>query len=389
VARELATAGSRQPARLDDRRPQPATEPGPELSIIIPTFNEHDNIAELIRRLRLCLADTDWEVLFVDDDSRDGTAEQVRRFAGSDRRIRCIQRVGRRGLSSACVEGMLASSAPYLAVMDGDLQHDERLLPRMLEALKLPDTDIVVGSRYAEGGDIGGWDARRARLSRLATWLGRTLVPAGLTDPMSGFFMIRREAFMAAQRQLSRIGFKILMDLFASSPRTLRFREISYTFGVRQAGQSKFDSATAWDYAMLLLDKRLGHWLPIRFLAFSIVGAGGVAVHFAVLSVLFTLVGASFLVSQGLAILTAMTFNYAVNNLLTYRDRRLRGLDWFGGWFTFTLACGLGALMNLGLATALYRAEHAWPVSALAGILVGAVWNYVATTLTTWGRPRS
>ncbi|MBS0580575.1 MAG: glycosyltransferase family 2 protein [Proteobacteria bacterium] len=385
---DLAASNSREPTRLDDRRAPVPSFPGPELSIIVPTFNEHDNVAELLRRLRLCLPHGSWEVIFVDDDSPDGTAERVRALAAEDSRVRCIQRVGRRGLASACVEGMLSTSAAYLAVIDADLQHDERLLPRMLEALRQEEIDIVVGSRYAAGGDLGDWDARRARLSRLATRLSRTLVPAQLTDPMSGFFMIRREAFMDSQRHLSSIGFKILADLFASSPRALRFRELGYIFGTRQAGESKFDSASAWDYAMLVLDKLVGRWLPVRFIAFSLVGALGVVVHFAVLSVAFQVLRSSFVASQAIAIGCAMTFNFAVNNLLTYRDRRLRGLRWLRGWLTFMLACSLGALMNLGLAASLYRADHAWPLAALCGILVGAIWNYVATTLTTWGRPR-
>ena len=387
---DLATATTRKPTRLEPKgQAAAAVTPGPELSIIVPTFNEHDNIQELLRRVRACLPHVAWEVVFVDDDSPDGTAELARQLATEDSRIRCIQRIGRRGLSSACIEGMLSSSAPYLAVIDADLQHDERLLPRMLEALQTGETDIVIGSRYAAGGDIGEWDARRARLSRLATRISRALVPAQLTDPMSGFFMMRREVFTQAQRRLSSLGFKILTDLFASSPGQLRFRELSYTFGARHAGVSKFDSASAWDYAMLVLDKLVGRWVPVRFLAFSIVGSVGVVVHFAVLWLLFTGLKNTFLVSQAMAITCAMTFNFSVNNLLTYRDRRLHGWRWVRGWLTFMLACSLGALMNLGLASSLYRADHAWPLAALGGILVGAVWNYVATTFITWGRPRA
>jgi dolichol-phosphate mannosyltransferase len=387
---DLATAASRQPRRLEPKgQAVAAGTPGPELSIIVPTFNEHDNIQELMRRVRACLPEAAWEVIFVDDDSPDGTADLVRTLASEDSRIRCIQRIGRRGLSSACVEGMLSSSAPYLAVIDADLQHDERLLPRMLEALQAEDTDIVVGSRYAAGGGVGDWQASRARLSRIATRISRALVPAQLTDPMSGFFMMRRAVFTDAQRRLSTLGFKILTDLFASSPRELRFKELSYTFGARYAGVSKFDSASAWDYAMLVLDKLVGRWVPVRFLAFSIVGSLGVVVHFAVLWVAFTGLKNSFVVSQGVAITSAMTFNFAVNNLLTYHDRRLRGFRWVRGWITFMLACSLGALMNLGLASSLYRADHAWPLAAFGGILVGAVWNYVATTFITWGRPRA
>jgi dolichol-phosphate mannosyltransferase len=361
---------------------------GPELAIIVPTFNERENVGELIGRLATCLGDSSWEVVFVDDDSPDGTADLVRGHAAADSRVRCLQRIGRRGLSSACVEGMLATTAPYLAVIDADLQHDERLLPQMLDILKQGDTDIVIGSRYAPGGDIGDWDARRARMSRLAIRFSRVLVPAELTDPMSGFFMMRRSVFDGSVRNLSAIGFKILTDVFASCPQPLRFKELAYRFGVRRAGESKLDSVTAWDYAMLLLDKLVGRWIPVRFLAFSIVGAMGVAVHFAVLSLVFRGLRDSFVTGQAVATLSAMTFNYAVNNVLTYRDMRLRGMRWLRGWASFVLACSIGGVANLGIASAVYGLGHGWAPSAIAGILVGAVWNYAVTMMLTWGRPR-
>ncbi len=361
---------------------------GPELSIIVPTFNERDNIAELIARLAACLGNVSWEVVFVDDDSPDGTADRVREHAAMDSRVRCLQRIGRRGLSSACVEGMLASTAPYLAVIDADMQHDERLLPQMLEALKQGDTEIAVGSRYAPGGDIGDWDARRARMSRIAMRLSRALVPGDLTDPMSGFFMMRRSVLDGSVHRLSAVGFKILTDLFASFPEPLRFKEFAYRFRLRRAGESKLDSVTAWDYVMLLLDKLIGRWVPVRFLAFSIVGSAGVAVHFAVLSLVFQGLNYSFVVGQAVATLCAMTFNFAVNNVLTYRDMRLRGARWLRGWASFVLACAIGGFANLGVASSVYGLGRGWFPAAIAGILVGAVWNYAVTMMLTWGRPR-
>ncbi len=365
----------------------PAVRPGPELSIIVPTFNERDNVAELIGRLAACLGDRSWEVVFVDDDSPDGTADVVREHANADSRVRCLRRVGRRGLSSACIEGMLASTAAYLAVIDADLQHDERLLPQMLDILKQGDTDIVVGSRYAPGGGIGDWDARRARMSRFAVRLSRLVVPRELTDPMSGFFMMRRSVLDGTVHKLSAIGFKILTDLFASHHGPLRFKELAYRFGLRRAGESKLDSLTAWDYLMLLLDKLVGRWIPVRFLAFSIVGTAGVAVHFAALALVFQWLKHPFIEGETVATLSAMTFNYAVNNVLTYRDMRLRGLRWWGGWLSFVLACSVGGFANVGIASALYGSGRGWLPAAIAGILIGAVWNYAVTMVLTWGRP--
>ncbi len=365
-----------------------APRSGPELSVIVPTFNERDNIAPMIECLAAALGDLSWEVIFVDDDSPDGTAELVRRLGASDSRVRCVHRIGRRGLSSASIEGMLAATADYLAVMDADLQHDERLLPQMLGLLKRGDVDIVVGSRYAPGGDIGDWDSGRARMSRLAVRVSRLVVPAELNDPMSGFFMMRRSVLDATVHNLSAIGFKILTDVFASHHGTLRFEEIPYKFRVRQAGESKLDSVTAWDYGMLLLDKLIGRGIPVRFIAFSIVGAAGVAVHFSVLTLVFRGMHRSFILGQTLATLCAMTFNYAVNNVLTYRDMRLRGVRWWRGWVSFVLACSVGGIANVGVASAVYGLRKGWLPAAIAGILIGAVWNYAVTMMLTWGRAR-
>jgi dolichol-phosphate mannosyltransferase len=360
---------------------------GPEVSVIVPTFNERENLPELTQRIAACLDGFAWEIIIVDDDSPDGSAELARQLATTDSRVRCIQRIGRRGLSSACVEGMLASSAAYLAVIDGDLQHDESLLPQMLAELKRGEVDMVVGTRYAKGGGTGDWNQNRIRLSKWGTRLSRALVPETLTDPMSGFFMMRRSVFDEAARKLSGIGTKILMDMFASSPRALRFKELAYTFRLRQAGDSKLDSLTAWAYAMLLLDKMVGHVVPVRFIAFCIVGAFGVAVHFSVLSLLFRFGQLSFAASQAIATVFTMTFNFALNNVLTYRDQRLRAMRWLRGWLSFNLACGLGACMNVGLASYLNQVSGTRYLAALAGIAVGAVWNYAVTKRVTWSRP--
>jgi dolichol-phosphate mannosyltransferase len=361
--------------------------PGPELSVIVPTFNERENVDELIARLGDALGPDAWEVIFVDDDSPDGTARFVRELSRRDGRVRCVQRVGRRGLSSACIEGMLASSAPYLAVIDGDLQHDETQLPRMLEIIKRGDADIVVGTRYAQGGGVGGWDGSRVAMSAFASRLSRFVLKSDLSDPMSGFFMLRRDWMETAMRRLSGIGFKILVDLFASAPRPPRFVEVPYQFRARKLGESKLDSVAVWDYLMLLLDKMIGHLVPVRFVSFGIVGSVGVVVHFLVLGTLFNVAGAPFDVGQAAATLTAMTSNYALNNILTYRDMRLRGWRWLRGWFSFLIACSVGALANVGIASYLFERDTQWVLAGLAGILIGTVWNYVVTMLYTW-KPR-
>jgi dolichol-phosphate mannosyltransferase len=356
-----------------------------ELSIVIPTFNERLNLEPLIERLSAVLRHISWEVVFVDDNSPDQTAEAVRALARVNPRVRCVHRIGRRGLSSACVEGVLATASPYIAIMDGDLQHDESLLPDMLRSLKEEKLDIVVGSRYVDGGSIGEWDSNRAAASRLATRLAQIVVRANLNDPMSGFMMFRREVMHDALPRLSAIGFKILLDLFASSPRPLKFRELPFRFRNRHAGESKLDTQVMWDYIMLLLDKTIGRYVPVRFITFSAVGGLGLIVHMATLAALFRGAGSSFLWAQAAATLVAMTSNFIVNNVVTYRDRRLKGWGWLKGWASFAVVCSVGSLANIGVAAYLFDLDRdLWALSAIAGVLVGAVWNYAVTSLYTW-----
>ena len=357
-----------------------------ELSVVVPTFNEAANVEELLRHLHRVLGEDGWEVVFVDDDSPDATAALVRSIARRDPRVRCVQRVGRRGLSSACIEGMLASAAPYVAVMDADLQHDESVLPAMLELLRSGRADVVVGTRYAAGGSTGDWDQRRAGLSRLATRASRLVVRQPVSDPMSGYFMLRREVLDASVHRLSALGFKILLDILASAPPGLRVAEVPYTFRSRHAGASKLDELVVWEYAMLLADKTVGRWIPVRFLTFALVGGLGVFVHMAVLATLLKGLGAGFGPAQSAATGVAMVFNFAVNNVLTYRDRRLHGWAWWRGLASFMAACSVGALANVGIATYLFESRTTWFFAALAGVLVGAVWNYAVTQLYTWGR---
>jgi len=355
-----------------------------ELTIVLPTFNERDNVEPLVERLEAVLAGIEWEAIFVDDDSQDGTAEHVRAVGGTKPYIRCLQRLGRRGLSTACIEGVLASSAPFIAVMDADLQHDETLLPRMLAALKREALDIVIGSRYVEGGGLGDWDQSRARISDLATRLSRLVVKADLRDPMSGFFMMRRPAFEAAVRDLSGQGFKILIDLFASSPRPLAFKELPYQFRLRQHGESKLDTLVAWEYLQLLLDKLIGHVVPVRFALFAMIGGLGLFVHLAVLGVVLKAFGVDFTLAQSVATVTAMTSNFFLNNWFTYRDRRLHGWRLLRGLLSFYVVCSVGAFGNVGIAAYVFHADQSWWLAGIAGAIVGSVWNYATSAVFTW-----
>lgn len=358
--------------------------PSPVLTVVIPTFNERDNIAPLVSSVAAALPGINWEILFMDDNSRDGTPDEIRRISHQDARVRCIRRLSRKGLASACMDGMFNSEAPYLAVMDADLQHDEKALGPMLEALRKGEADIAVGTRYTGAGSTGTLSDRRVKISRFATWLANLVLPTRVSDPMSGFFMLRGEIFEQAKSKLSGKGFKILLDLLTAAPRETRIVEIPYTMRSRELGESKLSPVVVWEYFMLLADKMLGRLLPPRFLLFSLVGLSGVAVHLALLSLLHNLMGQAFFPSQAIATLGAMTSNFFLNNYFTYSDRPAHGKAIIRALLSFYLACSIGAIVNVELADVLYKLDFPWWIAGVAGAFIAAVWNYAATSVITW-----
>ena len=355
-----------------------------ELSIVLPTYKEKGNVAELIRRLDATLGGVDWEAIFVDDNSPDGTADEAKRIAAADPRVRCLRRVGRRGLAGACIEGMLSSSAPYVAVMDADLQHDEHVLKPMLETLRAGNADLVAASRHIEGGSAASFGKSRGAISNLATTLTRNVLSVPLSDPMSGFFMMRRDPFDAIAPKLSPVGFKILLDIVATAGPSLRVAEQSYVFGKREQGESKFNIQIGLEFLGLLLAKLTGDLVDPRFIFFALVGATGLAVHLVVLRLALAGGGLNFAVAQSIATFVAMTSNFFLNNELTYRDRRLKGLSMFGGFLGFCAIGSVGALTNVGLANWLYSERSVWWVAGAAGAVMGALWNYALSSLFVW-----
>ncbi|MEP5938613.1 MAG: glycosyltransferase family 2 protein [Erythrobacter sp.] len=366
----------------------PVTGRSLELAIILPTLNERGNITPLIERIANALGQVSWEVLIIDDNSGDGTADEARQLALSDTRVRVIQRIGRRGLASAVIEGFCATAAPYCAVMDADHQHDPALLREMLDRLHGGIADVVVASRFIEGASTAEWSApQRERLSGVANSLARRMTGVALSDPMSGYFMLRTDVARSLAPRLSGIGFKILLDLLATSKGTLRVEEIAMNFAARRKGESKLDRAVAFDFLAGLYDKTLGRVIPTRFALFGTVGALGVLVHIAILSVMLMGLGQAFVVAQSIATLTAMSFNFWLNNWLTYRDARLVGARAvLSGWIGFCLTCSVGALANIAVATLLESRGVIWVLAALAGILIGSVWNYALSSRFVWGR---
>jgi dolichol-phosphate mannosyltransferase len=369
--------------------PRARQETAYELAVVVPTLNEAGNIRPLLKRLDQALRGIAWEVIFVDDDSPDGTSELVRETAAVQPNVRGLRRIGRRGLSSACIEGMLATSAPYIAVMDADLQHDERLLGPMLARLKSEGLDIVVASRFVDGGSLGSFSRRRERLSRLGNRISRLISRVELSDPMSGYFMLRREVLDEVVHELSGKGFKLLLDLFSSAPRPLRFAELPLCFRPRHSGTSKLDTLVALEFATLLADKTLGRVIPVRFVLFVLVGLFGILVHLAALGLAFKGLGLGFAPSQVLATATAMTVNFFLNNQFTYRDRRLVGRELVRGLISFYLACSLGALVNVFIAKTLFDLGTPWALAGMLGATSGAVWNYAMTRTFTWRSHRA
>ncbi|MDI9408255.1 MAG: glycosyltransferase family 2 protein [Candidatus Pacebacteria bacterium] len=359
-----------------------------ELCIVVPTLNEAGNIALVVAALDQSLKGINWEVIFVDDDSKDATREQVRKIAESDDRIRLIHRIGRRGLSSACIEGMLATTAQYIAVTDADLQHDIRVMVPMLQGLRSEPIDVAIGSRYMSGGTADSFSSKRLLVSQLATRMARVLVKSDITDPMSGFFMLRREVFEDTARHLSGIGFKILLDILASSKDGLRVKEYPYQFGTRQHGESKLDSRVITEYLALLLDKFSGGLISMRFLKFSMIGASGLIVHLAVLAALFEPRWVSFITAQILATGVAMVYNFILDNRFAYRDMRLRGWRFVTGLISFMAVCSIGAIANIDIAAMLYHQTETfwnrWWISGIAGAMISLVWNYAVTSVLTW-----
>lgn len=357
-----------------------------ELSIIVPTFNEVGNVRPLYDAISNALEGISWEIIYVDDDSTDGTLNVLEELCQEKNNARRIHRLSRRGLSSACVEGFQASVSKYIAVIDGDLQHDETKLPVMLENLKSGKYDMALGSRYVADGGFGAWDQNRIKASQFATKISKLITKQTISDPMSGFFMMTRDAFKKSARKLSLRGYKILLDIVTSFPGTLRIKDVAYEFRVRQHGESKLDSMIMMEFIMMIIEKITRGYIPARFVLFSAVGASGVLVHLSILNLLLNVMGMTFTFSQTAATFSAMTTNFFINNWLTYYDKRLKGIKMITGLFTFYAVCSLGSIANIGVASFVFEQNYTWIISGIAGAMIGTVWNYAATSFLSWRR---
>ncbi|HZN50372.1 MAG TPA: glycosyltransferase [Methylomirabilota bacterium] len=370
------------------RQPLPVASPpspGPvELSVIVPTYNERGNVAPLVTRLEATLAGVAWEAVFVDDDSPDGTAREVKTIAARDPRVRCLRRVNRRGLAGACIEGILGSSAPYVAVIDADLQHDETLLPRMLDSLKSGRSDLVVATRFGAGGSAQAMSPTRESGSRLARRLAWMLGGVALSDPMSGFFAIRRDRFEPLAASLSPDGFKILLDIVMRARGTLRVAEEPYSFGPRVYGKSKLDARVVLEYLGLLLSRASRDAVTPRFLSHALVGVVGLVVQLVAMRVGLAL-GLAFIQAYALGAVVALGASFVVTNLLlTHSDRRLRGFSVIPGLLVFGVTSAFGLVAGIGVAAWLYTLRPVWWLAGAVGSVVGTVCSHATSPRLSW-----
>lgn len=368
---------------------------GTQLTVVVPTYNESANVGEMVSRLDATLGNIGWEIIFVDDASPDGTADVVRSLAREDRRVRLISRHNRRGLASAVVEGALAASAEVVAVMDGDLQHDESVLPGMFEKVRDGEAEVVSASRFLrEDGADGLSSATRVAISNNGIRLSNAVFGLGMSDPLTGFFVVRRDVVRRALPDLSELGFKVLMDLIISAQPRPKVVEVPFKFRERMHGESKLDNKVMYEFFLFFIEKKISSILPLpaRFISFAFINSIGILVHLAVLYPLLMVLGgnSSFVNAQIIATMVAMGFNYTVNNLVTYSDRKLKGAKFYIGFLIFAALCSVGVLGNVSVATLLHNDYPgvAIAIPAVAGALITVVWNYVATGAFVWGRTK-
>jgi dolichol-phosphate mannosyltransferase len=308
---------------------------------------------------------TDWEVILVDDAPGDVPA--------TDPRVRRIARVGRNGLTQTCLVAMLASGARHVALADAEA-FDPPLLAAMLDQLRNGGADLVVATRRrASGGALR--HAVRTILSTVTRWALST----DMGDPASGVFMIRRDALEKLAPSLSPLGHQVLLDLVATARGRLRIAELP----AAEDGARRSELRLAVELLALMLAKLTGDAVSIRFLLFCFVGLSGVAVHLALLD-LVLLLGARFVVAQTAATIGAMIWNFSLNNIITYGDRRLTGWAYVTGLIRFMVICGIGAVSNIGVATFIYAQDSTWWIAGLGGAVMGAVWNYAVSAVFVW-----
>ncbi|SEL63192.1 dolichol-phosphate mannosyltransferase [Pseudoxanthomonas sp. GM95] len=366
---------------FDPRSPQ--RDPTPDVSVVICTLNEHEAIGGVLRELDAALLHCRHEVIVVDDSSDERTARAVQDYARAHPWVRLLRRRGGRGLASAAVAGWDAARGRTLALMDGDGQHDPQLIARMLDDAAVLDSEVVIASRYLES-SASGLGAIRHLGSRITTQVSRLLLGLKVADPMSGCFLMTRAWYQQVRPGLTALGFKILIDVLAADARRPRVSQVPTRLRERAGGSSKLDLRVVLELGAQLLEKATQGLVPARMALFFGVGISGLGVHLAALS-LGTWAGRPFWLAQLLAIWLAMSWNFALNNLLTFRDRRLHGVAALRGLVVFYAACLSGAILSEVLGVVSAWAGAPWFVAGIGGALLAGVWNYHLAKRAAWG----
>lgn len=356
----------------------------PSVSLIIPTFNELANVRPLLEILEAPLQAFDWEVIIVDDNSPDGTADEVRKLALTHPNLRVVQRMRDHGLSKSVIDGVQAAMNDIVIVMDGDLQHDARTIPKLVEAVASGRADIVIASRFKNADSPEGLSGQfRLQLSRAGNRLINWLMQRDLTDPLTGFFAARRDLFLKSLLNIEGSGYKILFDLLYCSPRA-KVEEIGFDFAARQHGQSKLSPAIAWQFGMQIAERVSHGWLPYRFSSFLAIGAIGLVLHVLVFWGLGTL-GADLVQAQIGATLCASLLNYTLHNFLTYYDVRKRGWSFLFYFMAYLAISSLGILANISVAMAAFHmVKGGTGIGVLAGYIIDIVWKYALANTFVW-----
>ena len=358
----------------------------PSLSIVIPTYNEKDNISKILEKLKNALKGITHEIIFVDDNSPDGTSKEIKFFMKKSSNIRLVHRIGRRGLSGAVIEGFFAANSELVAVMDCDLQHDETKLSDMMDLFsKSTSLDIVIASRFIEGGEISGiaFSKYRKLGSMITTFLVKRLLKINSSDPLSGFFMAKKATFLRSADKLQTQGFKILADFLATEGKKIEIKELGYKFKNRIAGESKMSILTALELIGLVLSQIFQGKVSIRFILFCMVGLSGIFVQLLITGASMFFIN-QFPTSQTLGIIAAMTSNYFLNNSITFKERKLVSFELIRGLFSFYLICSLGAFTNVAIASYIFDFSSNWLISSFIGAVFGAIWNFTLTSIFTW-----
>jgi dolichol-phosphate mannosyltransferase len=317
-----------------------------KLSVISPTLNEADNVPRLVQRLEQALTEIDYEILIVDDDSADRTWSVAQQLSLTNPRVRALRRVQNPGLGLAVIDGFSAADGEILACIDADLQHDPAILPAMLEGLQR-GADIVVGSRHIAGGSTGDWNRWRRMQSWLATKTAQLLLGVTLKDPMSGYFLMRREDFSAVKEQLKGDGFKILLEMLANL-QSSGIAEVPYTFQARIHGASKLSNRVIFQYVQQLwrLCSTSRH-RSVRFMKSAMVGGVGIFANLAIMSILLAVTHIVDWRASALACLGANLQNYLLNHYWTYPARAKRGYEEIGSYASYLMKSIVGMAVTV------------------------------------------